>query len=357
MSSLILEAGYPTEILDHPNADKMKLAVWKGWQCCVDLEMTTETHVVYFQPDLVLPHALAEDLGVTQYLKGLGKNYPNNQLWAGRVGVARLRSVPSYGILARVRPDWESNLDNLAEYLGVDKYDPPEKVSAGDSERDSAFFSRYTDIENLQNFPDSFVVGEPVIVTEKIHGTNVRLGYCPESDGKDYKWMAGSHGLRRREELPESDKVSLYWQPFKWVPTLKDMIDAIRAHYNVASVVVYGEIFGSGVQDLTYGLKNSEKGFRVFDISINNQYLDAPDLAKWCITFDVPMVNVLYHGPFRWDLMEQMAEGNTTMEGSTNVREGIVIRPEMDCVDAYGRKVRKMIGFGYLNRKGGSENH
>lgn len=363
MSTLFVEAGYPAKVEAHPNADRMKIATWKGWACCVDVNMTTETQVLYLQPDTLLTHALAEELGVTQYLKKLGKNYPEGEKWAGRVGVARLRGVSSYGLLTRVREHWLPHLDNLQEFLDIGKYDPPEKVSAGDSERDTVYFHKYTNIENLRNYPDTFREGEIVVVTEKIHGTNSRVGYCPESDGNDWKWMAGSHGVRRKEgqsgfggthhNLP---LVSLYWQPFEWHPRLKEMIEAIHVVFDCASVIVFGEIFGSGVQDLSYGLKNSEKQFRVFDISVNGEYIDYAELDFWCAKFEIPKVPMLYYGRFYWDVMESFAEGDTVLT-TGQIREGIVIRPEKEECSLQGRKIRKMIGFGYLNRKGGTEDH
>jgi RNA ligase (TIGR02306 family) len=356
MSTLTIEAGYPTKIEDHPNADRMKVATWKGWACCVGLTMTTDTLCVYLQPDALLTHELAETLGVTPYLKKLGKDYPEREKWAGRISVANLRSVKSYGLLTPVRDEWLPHLDNLQEFLDIGKYDPPEKVTAGDSERDTVYFHKYTNIENLRNYPDTFMEGETVIVTEKIHGTNARVGYCPESDGSDWKWMAGSHGVRRREVLPESDKVSLYWQPFQWHPRLKEMIEAIHVKYDCASVIVFGEIFGSGVQDLAYGLKNSEKQFRAFDISVNGEYIDYGELENWCVKFDIPRVPMLYYGRFFWEVVEEMAEGNTIFP-TDQIREGVVIRPEKEVATLQGRKIRKMIGFGYLNRKGGTENH
>ena len=357
MSTLIVEAGYPVKVIEHPNADRMKVAYWKGWACCVGLTMTTETFCVYLQPDTLLTHELADTLNVTQYLKKLGKDYPDREKWAGRIGVANLRSVKSYGLLVPVREEWLPHLDNLQEYLGVEKYDPPEKISAGDSERDTVYFHKYTNIENLRNYPDTFEEGEMVIVTEKIHGANCRVGYCPESDGEDWKWMAGSHGVRRRETLPESDKVSLYWQPFVWCEDMKKMIEAIHIRYDCASVIVFGEIYGSGVQDLAYGLQNSEKTFRAFDISVNGEYLNYEEFAMWCNVYGIPTVPILLRGPFGWDYMENLAEGETALTENGQIREGIVIRPLKEEATLQGRKIRKLIGFGYLNRKGGTEDH
>ena len=81
---------------------------------------------------------------------------------------------------------------DVREHYGIGKYRPPVKFHAGDSEAAHPLFHRYTDIENLRNFPEVFADGEEVVVTEKIHGTNSRIGYVEGS------LLAGSHGLQVR---------------------------------------------------------------------------------------------------------------------------------------------------------------
>ena len=206
MSSLILEIGYPDSIESHPYGDKLNIAKWRGWTCCVPTYITRETLMVYFQPDLLLTHELAETLGVSKYLKKLGKQYPKSDKWAGRVGVANLRGIASYGILTKARPEWLSHRDELASFLEVEKYDPPEKLIVGECEKESVFFSRYSKIEHLNNFPEWFNEASEVVVTEKIDGTNNRIGLCPETDvPSSYLLMAGSRTYRRR--------FGLHWKP------------------------------------------------------------------------------------------------------------------------------------------------
>jgi len=45
------------------------------------------------------------------------------------------------------------------------------RFSAGDSEPNHPLFSRYTEIENLRNFPDVLALGEDVAVTIEIEAT------------------------------------------------------------------------------------------------------------------------------------------------------------------------------------------
>ena len=173
----------------------------------------------------------------------------------------------------------------------------------------------------------------------------------------DWKLMAGSHGVRRRRNLPDSDKVSFYWKPFEWHPTLESLVFDIYEK-TLQPVVVYGEIYGSGVQDLAYGYQNRNMGYRIFDIKVGDQYLCHGAITEFSEVYGIPMVPVLYKGPFSWAKMEELAEGSTTLiNDGSQIREGIVIRPMTEEVLVTGRKIRKLIGFGYLNRKGGTENH
>lgn len=59
---------------------------------------------------------------------------------------------------------------DVRERYGIGKFRPPVRFSAGDSEPNPPLFQRYTEIENLRNFPDVFAPGEEVLVSEKIHG-------------------------------------------------------------------------------------------------------------------------------------------------------------------------------------------
>ena len=43
---------------------------------------------------------------------------------------------------------------------------------------------------------------------------------------------------------------------------------------NVAGVVLFEQLFGSGVQDMAYDLKNGKRGFRAFDIAVNGNFID-----------------------------------------------------------------------------------
>jgi hypothetical protein len=163
---------------------------------------------------------------------------------------------------------------------------------------------------------------------------------------------------------------SEYWEPLK--QNVKDMIqniiakemeDPSRKNNTLTGVIVYGEIFGAGVQDMTYGLHG--RSFRVFDIAINNHYMDFDSRAEWCKSYNVAMVPVLYRGPFSVEKLEEHTNGPTTMCDTTQAgkfsgREGIVIIPVEDIPynsNMGGRRIIKSVSADYLARKGGTEFH
>ena len=151
--------------------------------------------VTYVPVDAVLPPELSGRLGVTKYLS------------KGRVRCARLRGEPSFGlIMDREDASWAEGTDVAAVY-GITKYVPPLRPSAGDAESAHPLFVGYTEVENLRNFPSAFAEGEPVVATEKVHGTNCRVGLV------DGELMAGSMGVRRKRPAGEALASSTYWFP------------------------------------------------------------------------------------------------------------------------------------------------
>jgi hypothetical protein len=101
-------------------------------------------------------------------------------------------------------PDWAVGTD-LREHFGVTKWEPPVESADGEAEPAPPAFHTYTDIEHLANFPGIIADGEEVVLTEKLHAKNCRLGLVCEDDdaggGSRWTWMAGSHGQRRKESF------------------------------------------------------------------------------------------------------------------------------------------------------------
>lgn len=372
MSKLIVEVCAVEEIAPHPNADRIERVRIKNWWCIAGKDsLKVGDKVVYVPPDAVLPNELAERWGIAKYCSSLAK-LPNGDVPPGlRVRACRFRGVPSCGTIQPLDdPSWEVGKD-VCEHYGITKYEPPVKSHDGDAACDVPAFHKYTDIENIGNYPGVFQDGEMVFVTEKLHGTNCRVGLVfsnvDNPDGQpEWTLMAGSHSVRRKK-VDAKGKMSRYWLPLE-NENIKQLLACAEGFTSPASsaVIVFGEIFGPGVQDMTYGL--NEPSFRVFDISVDGRYLDFSVVQSLCRQHGVETVPVLYLGPFSQAKMDELVDGPTTISDSSQIkepfkgREGIVIKPVQEAYDHSrlgGRKILKQISIDYHERKnkGRSEDH
>ena len=226
-----------------------------------------------------------------------------------------------------------------------------------------AAFHGYTDIENIRNFPDVLRPGEEVVITEKLHGKNCRLGLIRVSsaEGETFEFMAVSNDVRRKE-VDSKGRPSDFWRPL--TDAVRNLLRDVSG--GERSAILFGELYGSGVQDMAYGLANGAKGFRAFDIAVDGKYLDYDQKTAALDRFGVELVPHLYRGPFSWEAIEKHTYGPTTLcapdvAGRFEGREGCVVTPVKERYDAdlggTGRVILKSISADYLARKGGTDEH
>jgi len=355
MSDLLVTVVQIDEVLEHPQADRLEIIKLGGWQIVSGKDnYKVGDLAVHVPPDAMVPKDLADKWAVTPYLSW------KKDATKGRVKCVRLRGATSFGFLAP--NDTNAEVDtNLAEVLGIEKYEEPIPIGmqSGQMARQHPLFHGYTDIQNLRNYPDKPDYSKLLIVTEKLHGTNSRCGYVL-TDGKLEK-VIGTHRTQRKVE-----DCGVYGLPFeKYGKTIERVIDFIVAckQYNpIKSLIIFGEIYGAGVQDLHYGAK-LEKDYRVFDIAINGIYVPWHMLAFWQDEFGLPLVPIIACGCFNFEQLIEFAQGKTTL-GDIHIREGIVVRPIEESTWGKGdldplpkRTIFKIISDEYLLRKNGTEHH
>ena len=338
MSELRVPIAEVSSVRPHSNADRLDIAEILGWQVVVSKgSLQACDHVLYVPPDSVVPPDISDLFGVTQYLS------------KGRVKAVRLRGEPSFGfaipkeearrvagIAGRVLSTMHLH-DNVAELFGITKYEPPIKFTAGDAAPDLALFPRYTDIENMRHYPALFEEGEVVVVTEKIHGTNCRVGIV---EGEK---LAGSHKVRRKEPTEKSDS-NTYWFPWS-LRSVEDMLMHYAEYYR--QVVLYGEVYGK-VQSLNYGLP-SKLAFAAFDLLLDGKFMNAGEFRYTCEHWGVPLVPTLHVGYFDLSTIRELSEGSSQVEGAKHYREGVVVRPLFERQDPkLGRVILKYVGDEYL---------
>jgi RNA ligase (TIGR02306 family) len=366
MSSLIVEVCAVEEIAQHPNADRIERVRVKNWWCVATKGYyKVGDKAVYVPPDSIISEELGQRWGIAKYCSPLAKDISGERPPGLRVRASRFRGVSSFGTIQD--PDdktWPVGLD-VCEHYGITKYEPPVKDSDGDTAPPVAAFHAYTDIENLGNFPGIFQDGEEVVVTEKLHGTNSRVGwvYHPHLESGGFIWqrMAGSHG-NRRKEFNDKGIRSMYWMPFAVsdadCPVMTLLLQVGEIEKAKSAIICFGEIFGAGVQDMQYGQKG--KSFRIFDISVDGNYLDWKKL-KGYVEADsaLQLVPILYQGPFSMNKMNELVDGPTTVCKAEDIkepfkgREGIVIKPVKERFDPIlgGRTILKYVSVDYHERK------
>ena len=358
MSDTPFECVRVAEVHNHPKADRLEIVKILGTQVCVQKgSFRPDDEAIYFPPDMLIPEDIAEELGVKNYLKH--SVYPGDLMKSPcRIGAIRLRQIPSVGFLMpfdegmRERcqgVEWEEGLD-LTSFFRGEKYQPPMRGKlSGDMRSDTSYFPRYTSIQHYYKYGQRLSPGLPVRITEKIHGTNSRVGLV------DGEYMAGTHRTNRKEFNLRGQR-SLYWQPM--TTPMQEMLLAIHneriedAAFD--SVVVYGEIFGNKVQQMDYGV-NGAMGYRVFDMSVGGEYLDWEDVKRYCDYHGIPTVPLLYEGPFSHELVDELMNGPTTVCGEGEIkcsfkgREGIVITPleEQYAEELQGRLILKAVSPDY----------
>jgi RNA ligase (TIGR02306 family) len=374
MSQMIVKAQRITEIKEHSNADKLEIACIGAWETCVKRDVFAKGDlVVFIPPDAILTESLHQYLGITQYCGEMPKSSEEAEQGKRRVRACRLRGVRSFGTLMtlndvaeyhNITRDWNvlasdfAEGDELQNLLDITKYEPPEKVCQGDQAPANALFHKYTSIERYQNYPSLLKDGEEVVITEKIHGTNSRIGVVMTDDGP--VTMCGSHNTCRKE-IDTLGRTSLYWMPLtEGISGLKDMIEGEQSDRNAVSFIVFGEIYGPGVQDMCYG---GNRAFRVFDISVNGNYLNWNDVEHLCDIYGVPTVPVLYKGPFSPKVLMDYTDGHTVVTEHVASgfagREGVVVKPMVEREDfdvPDGRVILKSVSCMYLARKNPTDN-
>ena len=310
MSDINISVQEIKSVHAHPNADKLEITKVLGTQVVVGKgEFSVGDKVVYFPPDMLIPTDVSERLGVQKYLKHAVLDGEKVQC---RIAACRLRGIPSYGFVIKTWDVRRFGTDVTTTYKAR-KYEPPVKFISGDAAPPCVDFPKYTNIQHYWQYPDAIPEGTPVRITEKLHGTNSRVGIV-KINGV-WTLVAGSHNLRIKP--PEEGKShSRYWRPLE-----NDNLRGMLVDFNndSFSVVVYGEIFGPGVQDMDYGLAGPH--YRVYDITINGEFLPWDRVKYLCYHHGVPVVPLLYVGPFSADMVERRGANS---EGGMNITKEIV---------------------------------
>lgn len=340
----------------HPNADRLGVVQVWGYQCCVGLgEFKEGDLAVYIVPDSLVDVTRPEFTFLAEQAKADGKV---------RIKARKLRGVTSYGLLVPA-PAGAQQGEDLAEQLGVSRYEPEEAeergrfISGGEEERGPSIHTgpeKY-DVDSFERYAHLvFEPGEPVAVMEKLDGSNCRFVYwddrfwvktrnrwvkrtpdvshitvdylvsrgCDEEKAREIVW-------RNVERVACGMPTHGFWEALEATPVLMEFLKANPG------VTVFGEIYGR-TNRIKYGFAEGNR-IGVFDIYKDGRFLDVNDARS--LGRDLPWVpsltpfgltedRVETQGvPYDFETIRQLAEGPTLCFGAKPgvIREGVVVKP------------------------------
>ena len=355
--------GVIGEIRPIEGADNIELAMVGGWQAITKKgEYEVGNKVVVATTDAVIPVDLSDLMGVTGYLRK-----------GQRVRTVKLRKVYSECLIMskntipalRKYPTLTEGED-LMELLGITKYEPPVKMvemSVGGRKikyHQNPNFHVYYKFPNLKNVPELFTEEDVVTITRKLHGTNARYGIVRKkklslldrvrkffgNKWVEFEYVYGSHNVEKGSDSQgfySTDVWRTVADEYKIKEKLWDYVKTYFIPQHLGSgVVIYGEIYGHGIQkNYEYGLNDIK--FAGFDVEINGEYKDFSVERGIFNTLDLPTVEVLYKGNWSKEEQDKHVFGNF-IEGTKVPHEGIVVKS----VTGARNKVAKVINPDYL---------
>jgi len=346
----------------HPNADALELVKIDGYTCAVKIgQFKPGDLAVYVEPDFCVPteHKAFAFLGDHRRVK--------SRKFRGVWSQGLLLPVSDFPELSRVALKQGSN---VMELLGITRYEPPmvgdhrpgrngSKLGNSGAEKPHkslAGIAAY-DLESLRKHSRELVEGEPVYITEKIHGANMRVAW---RDGR--LWVGSRTQWKKGGEQPwwsktwtrlkrwwnnstrpnlDLDKGNVWWRVANQQPWIADWCRANQ------DCVLFGEVFGQ-VQDLKYGAGPDQLFFRAFDVMRDGKWLDAADFMACGLT-DEQRAPVLYVGPYSREKAEELALRDSTL--APHLSEGVVVKPLHERAShGCGRVALKLVSDRYLSR-------
>lgn len=318
----------------HPNADTLCITnifafpvIFKdNWAKVGDL-------VAYIPVDAVIP------LDRPEFASFANPAKPEKKF--ERIRAKKLRGIFSMGFLIPAPPGSKEG-DDVKDLLGVKKWEEPEELSmGGQSEKDPGFAPHFS-LENFRRYHEAFVIGEDVVVTEKLHGC------CSMFIYRDNRLWCRSHRHYKRDDGP--DGRDIWWK----VARRLGLEEKLKKIPNLA---VFGEVYGN-VQDLKYGAGKNDLFFKAFDVfdTAGGRYLSYDDAKKAVESVELEWVPELYRGPYNKEVIMPLADGKSTL--ADHIREGVVIKATTERFHPEICRVNlKLVSEAYLLRKSGSEHH
>jgi len=337
-----------------PNADKIELCVIQGWKSIIPKNSLKIGDIVLcITTDAVIPQEFGEKHGILTYLRK-----------GNRVRTVKLRGVYSDCIVIPTKEAKEGK--DMMEVLGIFKYQEPEKIvnlpnGKRVKQKDNPNFNKYYKFPNIKNVPNIFNEEDEVVITRKIHGSNARYGIVKKlklsifdrirrffgNKWIDYEYVYGSHNV-----IKGSDTNGFYstdiWKTVAENNNLKE--DLWHLAKNIGKeqlgkgIILYGEVYGPGIQGEKYTYNKTKITLDFFDIEVNGEYISRENFDLITGKGDIfSIVPVLYRGIYSREIVNSLVL-NQFIDNTKIPHEGVVISH----ITGDRAKVCKVINPDYL---------
>lgn len=323
----------------HPYADTLFLAELEGLEGYSVIVKDGTWKIgdlgAYIPPDSLVPEG-------SYVLAGMSDLKPQDGFV--RIRSKKIRGLYSAGLLIQCPPEippisLSIGMD-VAHLLGVKHYDPPTSnmsLMGRDTKAPENAMPVY-DVESFRKYGNRvFQPGEQVFVSEKVHGSNIRVCF---RDGEIHV------GSRTRWKNLDPTAMSAWWIAISKVKLLPSFLE-------ITGLDLYGEIYGD-VQDLKYGKSKGEVDVVFYDIRHPvGGFLDSSKAYDLALSYALPWVPIISRSlPFDFDQVLALADGMSLIPGSNHLREGVVVKPLAERWSPLcGRANLKIVSDAYLSRR------
>lgn len=162
------------------------------------------------------------------------------------------------------------------------------------------------------------------IFTEKVDGTNIRVCW----DGHSFIFK----GRTEKSQLPAGLIVRLQQVFFN-----NEMEELVEQMFGEKEVMFIGEGYGAGIQAVGKEYISNGQDFILFDVVVQDKYLDHEDVAQIATALGLKMVPVVLTGTI--DDAVKLVKTNPVSLCGTCVMEGVVGRLRYNMYDSRGNRM------------------
>jgi len=160
------------------------------------------------------------------------------------------------------------------------------------------------------------------IFTEKIDGTNIRIhwdGHKVKFEGRTANSQIPSHLVSKLNELFGGNTNE----------------EIFEEKFGETEVILFGEGYGTKIQN--GGLYRQDVSFILFDVLINNVFLEKENCIEIAKSFNIEYVPIILEGTIE-EAVNYVKSKPKSMIGQANM-EGLVGRPEIELLDKQNNRI------------------